>query len=72
MNKRKVGSKGELFPPKDIMEKLGLRPGSIVSYGIEGNKLIVETVPTLEKAFSKSKSIKITLNEFKRLRKIQS
>jgi len=69
MTKRKVGSKGELFPPKKVMEKLGLRPGSVVSYSVEDNRLIVETAPTLEQAFSKPKPIKITLNEFKRFRK---
>ena len=69
MAKRKVGSKGELFPPKKIMEELGLQPGSIVSYSVEDNKLIVETSPTLEKAFNKPKPVKITVNEFKRFRK---
>ncbi len=69
MVKRKVGSKGELFPPKKIMEKVGLRPGAVVSYSVEDNRLVVETTPTLENAFSKPKPVRITLNEFRKFRK---
>jgi bifunctional DNA-binding transcriptional regulator/antitoxin component of YhaV-PrlF toxin-antitoxin module len=69
MAKRKVGSKRELFPPKKIMEKLGLQPGTVISYSIEDNKLVVETMPTLEKAFREPKPIRITLNEFRGFRK---
>mgnify|MGYP003884868031 CR=1 FL=1 len=43
----RVGSKGELFPPKEIREKLGLRPHTKVVYRVEGGKLVVEPIPCL-------------------------
>ena len=44
----RVSSKGELFPPKEIREKLGLKPGVEVVYSIGGNRLVVEPVPSLK------------------------
>ena len=50
MSKSRVGSKGELFPPKEIREKLGLRAHVKVIYKIEEGRLVVEPVPSLEGA----------------------
>ena len=43
-----MGSKGELFPPKEIREKLGLKPHMRVLYRIKDGKLIVEPIPSIE------------------------
>jgi bifunctional DNA-binding transcriptional regulator/antitoxin component of YhaV-PrlF toxin-antitoxin module len=59
-----VGSKGELFPPKKVREKLNLRPKSKIIYKIDDGRLVVEPVPTLEEAFSKKPRVKITAKEF--------
>jgi len=64
-----VGSKGELFPPKEIRERLGLRAHAKVLYKIEGGRLVVEPVPSLEEALKEAPSLEITLEEFHRLRK---
>jgi hypothetical protein len=44
----RVGSKGELLPPKAMSEKLGLRLCTEVIYSIDSGRLIVEPVPTFE------------------------
>lgn len=45
--KLKVGSKGELFLPKNIREKLGLKPGDKLLLKVSDNGLIIQKVPDL-------------------------
>ena len=69
MQKSRVGSKGELFPPKEIRERLGLHAHMGVIYKIEGERLVVEPVPSLEEVLMEPPSVEITLEEFRKLRK---
>jgi bifunctional DNA-binding transcriptional regulator/antitoxin component of YhaV-PrlF toxin-antitoxin module len=69
VHKSRVGSKGELFPPKEIRKKLGLKTHTKVIYKIESGKLIVEPVPTLEEVLKESPTVEITLEEFHKHRK---
>jgi len=69
MQKSRVGSKGELFPPKEIREKLGLRAHARVIYKIEDGRLVVEPVPSLEEVLKETPSVEITLEEFHKHRK---
>jgi bifunctional DNA-binding transcriptional regulator/antitoxin component of YhaV-PrlF toxin-antitoxin module len=72
MQKTRVGSKGELFPPKKIREKLGLRAHTGVIYKIEDGRLVVEPVPNLEEVINETPSVEITLEEFHKHRKALS
>jgi AbrB family looped-hinge helix DNA binding protein len=69
MQKSRVGSKGELFPPKEIRKKLGLKAHTKVIYKIESGRLIVEPVPTLEEVLKENPTVEITLEEFHKHRK---
>lgn len=69
MQQSRVGSKGELFPPKDIREKLKLNACTKVIYKIESGRLIVEPVPSLEEVFKEKPSVEITFEEFYKHRK---
>jgi AbrB family looped-hinge helix DNA binding protein len=64
MPESRVGSKGELFPPKEIRDKLGLRPRSKVIYEVVDGRLLVEPVPSLEEVLKEPPSVEITLEEF--------
>lgn len=64
----RVGTKGELFPPKKLREQAGLEPSSRVSYRVEGGRLIVERIPSLDELLAKRPSVEISLAEFKRFR----
>lgn len=64
MYESRVGSKGELFPPKEVRIRLGLRPRVKVIYKVEGGRLLVEPVPSLEKVLKEPPSVEITLEEF--------
>ncbi|MCD6504232.1 AbrB/MazE/SpoVT family DNA-binding domain-containing protein [Candidatus Bathyarchaeota archaeon] len=69
MSKGRVGSKGELFPPKDVREKLGLRPHTKVIFKVEGGRLVVEPIPSLEEVLEEPSPVEITLEEFYGLRR---
>lgn len=45
MQKGKVAKKFALYPPKKILEKLGLREGQLVSYKVKEGRLLVEPIP---------------------------
>jgi len=69
MQQSRVGSKGELFPPKEIREKLKLNAKTKVLYKIESGRLIVEPIPSLQEVFHEKPSVEITLEEFHNQRK---
>ncbi len=68
MRKSRVGSKGELFPPKKIREKLHLDANTHVLYKIEGGRLIVEPVPSFEEVLKEPSIVEIASDEFHRFR----
>jgi len=61
----KVGSKGELFPPKEIRERLNLKPNTRVLYREKQGVLMVEPVPTLEELLSEPPVMEVTLEELR-------
>lgn len=58
-----VGSKEELYPPKKIRRALGLRPGMKVKYTLEGRKLVVEPIPSLDDLLKMAPTVEISLKE---------
>jgi bifunctional DNA-binding transcriptional regulator/antitoxin component of YhaV-PrlF toxin-antitoxin module len=69
MQQSRVGSKGELFPPKEIREKLKLNAHTKVIYKIEAGRLIVEPIPSLKEVLEENPSVEITFDEFHKQRK---
>ena len=69
MEESRVGSKGELFPPKKIREKLGIKAHTKVIYKVEDGRLVVEPVPSLEEVLTEHPIIEITIEEFHKFRK---
>jgi len=69
MKKSRVGSKGELFPPKEIREKLGLKACTRVIYKVEDGRLIVEPVPSIEEILNEPTFVEVNLEEFHKFRK---
>lgn len=59
-----MGSKGELFPPKRMRERLGLTPRTRVIYREEDGRLIVEPILKLEDILAVPPVVEITLEEF--------
>jgi len=69
MKQSRVGSKGELFPPKEIREKLKLNPHTKVIYKIEAGRLIFEPIPSLKEVLEEKPSVEISFEEFHKQRK---
>jgi AbrB family looped-hinge helix DNA binding protein len=65
----KVGSKGELFVPKEIKEKMDLKAGQKITFRVNKGRLIVEKIPLLEDILSKPGKITISIEELKENRK---
>jgi hypothetical protein len=69
MQQSRVGSKGELFPSKEIREKLKLYAHTKVTYKIEAGRLIVEPIPSLKEVLEENSCVEITFEEFHKQRK---
>ncbi len=69
MQKSKIGSKGEIFPPKEIREKLGLRPGVEIDLKVEDSKLIVRPIPRVNDLLKEPAQVEVTLQEFHKFRR---
>ncbi len=62
----KVGKKGEIYTNKDLREKMGIRKGGKVRAIIEGKKLVIEAIPSLEDMLQ-NPVIHISVEEAERL-----
>jgi len=69
MSKSRVGSKGELFPPKEIRRRLGLKPHVKIIYKIEDGRLLVEPVPSLEEILKEPSLVEVTQEECREFRR---
>jgi len=63
-SKGRVGQKGELFPPRQVREEAGLKPGDHVIFKADHGRIEVVKIPGLREAFSRKKIAKITFEEF--------
>ncbi len=63
----RVGQKGELFPPKEVREEAGMKPGDRVVYKANRGRIEVVKIPGLREAFSRRKIAKISFEEFENM-----
>ena len=63
----KIGSKGEIFPPKEVREYLGLKKNQNILMKVYSNRIIVQKIDSLEEILSKPTDIKISYHVFKNL-----
>lgn len=66
MSLGKVGSKGELFPPKNLRIKIGLVEGQQVLYRVVNNRLIVERLFEMEEVLAKPSKVTVSFAELKK------
>lgn len=64
----KVGTKGELFPPKKLRDEVGLRPRAEVWYRTEEARLIVEPLPSLRDVLRERPDVVVAPAEVRALR----
>lgn len=69
MSESRVGSKGELFPSKEIREKLGLKPHTRVIYRVVDGRLVIEPVPDLKDLLCEPPELEITQDDLEKDRR---
>jgi bifunctional DNA-binding transcriptional regulator/antitoxin component of YhaV-PrlF toxin-antitoxin module len=62
----KVGSKGELFPPKNLRSKIGLVEGQNVLYRVVNNRLVVEKLLEIDEVLDKPSKVNLSFLELKK------
>ncbi|MHA1992735.1 MAG: hypothetical protein ACW981_16485 [Candidatus Hodarchaeales archaeon] len=65
MSTGKVGSKGELFPPKNIREQTDLIEGQQVLYRVINRRLIVERLYSPKEILDTPEKVKLSKEELK-------
>jgi len=61
----KIGSKGEIFPPKKIREELGLTPNQPILMTVHKDKLIIRKLHSFEDILSTPPRVKISYHAWK-------
>ena len=56
-----------MFPPKEVRDEAGLRPGDQVLYKADHGRIEVIKIPGLREAFSRRKTAKISFEEFENM-----
>ncbi len=65
----KVGSKGEIFPPKEIREILGLEKDQPILLTTQNNLLIIRKLHTVEELLASPPKVTISKHAWKQFRK---
>jgi bifunctional DNA-binding transcriptional regulator/antitoxin component of YhaV-PrlF toxin-antitoxin module len=61
----KIGSKGEIFPPKEVREYLGLVKGQKIIMKVYSNRIIVQKIESLEEILNQPAETKISYHVMK-------
>ncbi len=64
----KIGSKGEIFPPKDIREKLGFEPDQPILLYIQNDQLIIRKLHSIEEILKTPPKVKISYHAWKQFK----
>lgn len=64
----KIGSKGEIFPPKKIREKLGLTPNQPILMTVHRDKLIIRKLHSVDNILSTPSKVKISYHAWKQFK----
>ena len=64
----KIGSKGEIFPPKSLREKLGFEPDQPILLHVHKDQLIIRKVHSLEELLQTPTKVKISYHAWKQFK----
>ena len=63
----KIGSKGEIFPPKEVRDFLGFNKDQSIIMKVYSNRVIVQRIDSLEEILSKPTDVKISYHVLKNM-----
>lgn len=64
----KIGSKGEIFPPKEVRDLLGFNKDQSIIMKVYSNRVIVQKIDSLEEILSKPTDVKISYHVLKNMK----
>ncbi|MBA7690445.1 hypothetical protein ES703_98971 [subsurface metagenome] len=64
----KIGSKGEIFIPKEIREKLSLKPNQLILMTVHQDKLIIRKIHSIEEILKTPSKLKISSHAWKQFK----
>ena len=64
----KIGSKGEIFPPKEIRKRLGFEPNQPILLYIHHDQLIIRKIHSIEEILNTSPKTKISYHAWKQFK----
>ena len=65
----RVGKKGEIYPPKSIREKAGIKAGDEVIFDADKGRIEVLKAPSVLESMAKKSLARISFKEFEELTK---
>lgn len=63
----KIGSKGEIFPPKEVRDLLGFNKDQSIIMKVYSNRIIVQKIDSLKEILSKPTDVKISYHVLKNM-----
>ncbi len=64
----KIGSKGEIFPPKQVRERLGLVKDQSIILSVEGDKITIRKLESVESILQQPMKVVVSPSAMKELR----
>ena len=64
----KIGSKGEIFPPKEVRESLGLTSNQPILVKVYNNRMIIQKLESVDEILNKPAKAKISYHALKQLK----
>jgi len=64
----KIGSKGEIFIPKEIREKLSLKPNQSILMTVHQDKLIIRKLHSIKEILKTPSKLKISYHAWKQFK----
>ncbi|MBD3196840.1 MAG: hypothetical protein GF317_17415 [Candidatus Lokiarchaeota archaeon] len=63
----KIGSKGEIFTPKEVREELGLTKDEPIIMRVYPNRIVIQKIESLKKLLKEPSDIKISYHVMKNI-----
>ncbi len=64
----KIGSKGEIFPPKEVRETLGLTSNQPILVKVYNNRMIIQKLESVDEILKNPAKAKISYHALKQLK----
>jgi AbrB family looped-hinge helix DNA binding protein len=64
----KIGSKGEIFPPKEVREKLGLEKNQKILLTIQNDSILIRKIYSIEEILEEPEKVTISYHALREIK----